>query len=263
MKSNGSSIIAMLLMVSLLIGCVQSPSSSSTPAWESTISGLERQVEELEAQATQAALDAQATQSAITNELAQAQENVRAQATTAAMTAQAATTCGGDQDVTQQGEIIATVTEPFGAGNQNIEVIRDDVRPPAGNHDSMQQYDTYDDNGPDGENGYSEYYGYTFDVEITFTKVVYLEGDHWDDGGWWADGSLRIQIRQGGQWVDVTAIVEPPYPTGDTERDFEPSYETYTFILDNIRGDGIRLYGTSGGSSHFVSIGELTVCGIP
>ncbi len=263
MKSNVSKVVALILSASLLIGCAPSQPNIPTPAWEATISDLQRQTGELETQATQSAQDAQATQSAIPNELSQAQENARVQATRAAMTAQAATTCGSDQNVAYQGDIIATVTRPLGIGSPDIEVIRDDVWPPVGNRDSRQQYDTYNEDQTDGENGYNEYYGYTFEAEIIFTQVVFLEGMHFDDGGWWANGSLRIQIRQGGQWVDVTATLEPPYPEGDREADFGPSYETYIFKLDNLKGDGIRLYGTGGGTSHFVSIGELAVCGIP
>lgn len=158
-------------------------------------------------------------------------------------------------NVAAQGTIIASVTSPTGTGSRSIEVIRDGVKPPVGSSDSSQQYDSFDGNHAAG----TEYYGYTFSSPQTFTKLVFQEGKHFADGGWWANGSLKVQVRQGGNWRDVSASPIPPYPNGDSQGAFGSSFETYTFNLDNILGDGIRIIGTNGGSSHFVSIGELEV----
>ncbi|MDQ5986696.1 MAG: hypothetical protein CSYNP_02427 [Syntrophus sp. SKADARSKE-3] len=165
----------------------------------------------------------------------------------------------GEQNVAAQGIIIASVVNPTGTGNRSLEVIRDGIKPQKGSSDSSQQYDSFDGNHSAAG---TEYYGYTFNNTYTFTRLVFQEGKHFWDGGWWANGSLRVQVRQNGNWGDVPANPDPVYPKGDSQATFGPSYETYTFNLNNIQGDGIRIIGTNGGSNHFISIGELEVWAI-
>jgi hypothetical protein len=162
-------------------------------------------------------------------------------------------------NIAPQGDIIASVTAPLGSGNPDIEVIRDEIKPPAGYDGSLLQYDSF----VGDTRVHDEYYGYAFNEEKKFTKLVLLEGKHFSNGGWFANGTLKIQVRQGGVWTNVSAAVSPVYPYGDEQSDYGPSFDEYTFTLQNIVGDGVRIYGTAGGSANFISIGELEVWAFP
>ncbi len=152
-------------------------------------------------------------------------------------------------DVTDQASaIIARVTAPSGSGS-GLSVIGDGDKPPVGSTQSTRQYDSWD-----GANGASEdWVGYTFSTPYTFNKVAFQEGMHFFDGGWFT--TLTVQVRQNGQWVNVSNLsITPAYAGNDGV-----SYETYTLTFTAIQGDGIRLYGTPGGSAAFISVGELGV----
>ena len=148
----------------------------------------------------------------------------------------------------QAQSIIAKVPAPFGSGG-GLAVIRDGDRPAPGTGNTKRQYDSYDGNNAASE----DWVGYTFASAQTFTRVVFQEGVHFWDGGWFL--SLTVQVRQGGQWVAVRNLVTTPAYAGNNGA----SYETYTLSFDAIQGDGIRIYGAPGGSAAFVSVGELDV----
>ncbi|MEI8197246.1 MAG: hypothetical protein WCI73_15215, partial [Phycisphaerae bacterium] len=103
----------------------------------------------------------------------------------------------------------------------------------------------------------TQYFGYTFSSSRIFTQLVFQEGMPFSDGGWFANGSGKVQVRQNGTWIDAVLTSSPAYPNGNTQATFGSSFQTYTFTLASVVGDGIRIYGTAGGSLHYVSIGEL------
>jgi cysteine-rich repeat protein len=155
-------------------------------------------------------------------------------------------------NLTPLGAIVARVTAPTGGGNHNIEVIRDGDKPPLGNADSNRQYETYDGNNTASE----DWIGYLYAVPQAFARVVFQEGKHFVNGGWFQ--TLTIQVRQNGTWVTLASpTITPAYPGFDNDL----SYETYTLDFSMVVGDGIRIYGTPGGSADFVSVGELEVYG--
>jgi hypothetical protein len=153
------------------------------------------------------------------------------------------------------GTIVASVTAPTGSGNKNINTFRDGIKPASGSADPATQFDSYVGN----TSSHTENYGYTFPVNHVFSKLVYVEGMHFTDGGFWANGTLKVQIRQGGTWVDQAVTPSPAYPNGNTQTAFGSGFQTYTFNLGNVTGNGIRITGTAGGTSNFVSIAELEV----
>ncbi len=179
-------------------------------------------------------------------------------------------------NISSQGNIIASIISPWGAGNKNIETIRDGIKPSlttataslACSNDSycpgycfsdanLLQYDSFVGNSLVHE----EHYGYTFSANKKFSKVVFTEGKHFWDGGWFANGDLRVQVRQNGAWIAAQASPSPAYPNANNQSLFGPNFESYTFSLNNAIGDGIRIIGSAGGSANFVSIGELEVWG--
>ena len=146
------------------------------------------------------------------------------------------------------------MTNPSGGGNRNIQIIRDGDKPPVGNTDSNRQYDTYDGSNPASLT--EDWIGYTYAIPQVFTRVVFQEGKHFVDGGWFS--TLTAQVRRNGAWGAVTnLVVTPAYPGANNNVNFE----TYTLDFSAISGDGIRIYGAPGGSAHFISVGELTVFG--
>lgn len=155
----------------------------------------------------------------------------------------------GGQDITAQGSPIALIASPTGNGNPDIEVIRDGVTPPVGSTNVMEQYATYD--------GSSirpfDWVGFQFPSARSFSRLVFQEGIEFPSGGWFS--SLRVQVRNGGQWTDVQNLVSTPAYTGANGVNFE----TFDFSFTPVSGDGIRLAGAPGGSTPFITVGELRV----
>jgi hypothetical protein len=156
----------------------------------------------------------------------------------------------GHQDITIQAlPPIALITQPTGGGSRNIEIIRDGFTPPVGSSDPTLQYDTYNGGGARA----FDWIGYQFSTQHTFAGMIFQEGMQFSDGGWFT--SLGVQVRVGGQWVDVQNLQStPPYAGANGI-----NYETYGLSFAPIAGDGIRIAGVPGGSSHYMSVAELRV----
>ena len=91
----------------------------------------------------------------------------------------------------------------------------------------------------------------------------YQAGMYFVGGGGWFAGGLRVQVRSGGTWTDVTLTGANPYPVIAENATaipdgFEP-FGVYEFAFEPMRGDAIRVFGRAGGSSHFTSCAELEV----
>lgn len=164
---------------------------------------------------------------------------------------------GGKTDPMEDATIIVSVAAPLGTGNKNIELIRDGKGAPDGVGDStVDQYDTYVGSTVD----HDEYYGYLFRESVSVLSVKYTEGCNFADGGWFKDGTLRVEALIGEEWTSVDSDVSPSYPIGNAQGDFGNNYDTYTFTLKEATNcNGIRIIGSAGGSAHFTSISELSV----
>lgn len=158
-------------------------------------------------------------------------------------------------NLAQVGKIICSVMNPTGGGNKDINVIRNEKIYEVGTSGcGPAQYDSF--NGS-GKNYF--YIGFEFEEEIPFSKFVFQEGDTWFDGGWFANGDIKVEVRQDGIWTPVELIEEVNYPKSNLRKDFGVSCEIFTFKFETIEGDAIRLIGLSGGSSNFVSIAQVEV----
>jgi len=111
----------------------------------------------------------------------------------------------GTIELTQQGSIVAQVTNPTGGGNHNLEVIRDGDKPPVGNQDSSRQWDSYTGN----ITATPDWVGYQYTSSKTFNQVIFQEGKHFGDGGWF-NGALTVQVLQSGTWVNVPNVTATP-----------------------------------------------------
>lgn len=158
-------------------------------------------------------------------------------------------------NLAQVGKIFSSVMHPTGGGNHDINVIRNEKIYDVGTSGcGPAQYDSY--NGS-GKNYF--YVGFQFEEEIPFSKLVFQEGDTWFDGGWFAYGDIRVEVRSNDIWTTVMLKEDINYPNSNERQDFGISCEIYTFKFDTIVGDAIRLIGLSGGSSNFVSIAQIEV----
>jgi hypothetical protein len=148
--------------------------------------------------------------------------------------------------------IVCGTTSPTGGGNKDIGIIADGVKGKGGS----QQYDTYAGVRP----GTAEYFGYIYKEKVTVTGIEYTEGAHSNDGGWFKDGSLKVEALIDGVWTEVASNVSSVYPNGDQKSVFGTAYETFNIVLDApVECEGIRLAGIAGGTSGWVGVSELTV----
>jgi hypothetical protein len=157
------------------------------------------------------------------------------------------------RNVTAAGRIIARVPEPGGGGSRNLETIRDGDKPPPGTIDSLRQFDTFTGDG----SATQDWIGYELPQIHTFSRVVFQEGMHFSDGGWFE--GFEVQVRRDGGWTAATNLqVRPGYPGNNGV-----GYETFQVDFQQQSGDAIRIFGQPGGSARFISVGELEVYGTP
>ena len=156
--------------------------------------------------------------------------------------------------------IICSVTAPTGGGSKNIGVICDGVVPNASSANDSMQYDTFIYT----EENYrrSVYIGYVYKQEKQISTVSFTEGNHFGNGGWFADGTLSVEVLKDGVWQKAEATVSPAYPNGNALSSFGKGYETYVFTLKTPGFfSGVRLIGIAGGGVRggFISCSELAV----
>jgi Domain of unknown function (DUF4185) len=100
-----------------------------------------------------------------------------------------------------------------------------------------------------------DWWGYTWSRAYNTNTVAYTTGAMLPHGGWYA-GNLRVQVRQDFKWVNVSHLsVTPKYPFDRSAG----SFKTYRFKFSRTGGDGVRIIGKPGGTSHDSSISKLAV----
>ena len=152
--------------------------------------------------------------------------------------------------------IIVSESNPVGAGCKDIEIMRDGVRPSAGANHATAQYDTF----VNAQYDHEDYYGYIFRGEVEVASVTFTEGAHFDNGGWFKDDTLRLELLIDGEWVGTDCTLSPKYPSGDSQSSFGQGYQSYKLTADvPTLCKGVRVIGMAGGSAHFTSVSELSV----
>lgn len=160
-----------------------------------------------------------------------------------------------DKNIAKEGVPVISERFPTGGGSKDISIIHDGLLPDPMEGTSSHQYDTFA-----GKSSVEEaYVGYTFSEERTFCKVIFQEGMHFWDGGWFANGDLRVQVLKDDNWVDIGSKISPAYPVSNEYLEFGLPFEVYTFEFDEVKGKGIRVCGTPGGAAAFFSVAELQV----
>lgn len=161
---------------------------------------------------------------------------------------------GQIRNVAEAGVPICSDLVPTGSGSKDLEVIRDGKKT-GGNTDQFDTYVGY-------MSAHDEFVGYVFYEDFKISSVIFTEGMHFNNGGWFANGSLKLQAFKDGQWNDIDATVSPEYPNGNSMSSFGSNFTSYIFTFDEIECEGIRIFGTAGGDAGFISIIELEVTGV-
>ncbi|MBO5273977.1 MAG: hypothetical protein J6I45_05125, partial [Clostridia bacterium] len=168
-------------------------------------------------------------------------------------------TFSGSDSIAEESIIIVSESNPGGAGCKDIEIIRDGMIPKSGESHEKVQYDTFTNRSDEHE----EYFGYMFRRSYTVSSLSFTEGAHFGNGGWFKDGSIRVEVLIDGNWMTVETDVNPAYPNGNAQGKFGKNYQTYTFTLKTPTScSGIRIIGTAGGDANFTSAAELSVEGV-
>ncbi|MBI5362214.1 MAG: hypothetical protein HZA53_03480, partial [Planctomycetes bacterium] len=163
------------------------------------------------------------------------------------------------EDVTLQANFVGRIFQlvpptPQGTGNPDPEVLRDGDRPPVGNYEDWRQFDTFHN----GDQGNEDWIGYALPAPRELAGLTFQEGRHFADGGWFRT-SLSVEVGDGTTWTPVTALtVAPAYPANNGV-----SYETFELRFQPVAATHVRLIGTPGGSSGYVSLGELRLLATP
>ncbi len=160
---------------------------------------------------------------------------------------------------------VASVINPLGigAGGGGVSVINDGKYYSHG-MESKEQYDSYlgrNSQGVDYVKTGEDYVGYTFDRTLSVGRIVFNEGGLWgDDGGWFANGEVRVEVLINGVWQNAKSTVSPKYPVGNTFASMNSNGgRVFTFTFDTVKADGVRVIGAPGGTRKIISCGEMEV----
>jgi hypothetical protein len=101
----------------------------------------------------------------------------------------------------------------------------------------------------------ASWWGYEWPSRHRVNNVAFTSGAVSAEGGYFT-GRPRVQVRQGGQWVEVgSQTVSPAYP-GDATAGANMTY-TITFPVQET--DGVRVIGLPGGTRSYTTVSELAV----
>ena len=106
-----------------------------------------------------------------------------------------------------------------------------------------------------------DFWGYLWGESLFFNHIAYFTGDIFPDGGWFT--SLKVQYTQDGStWNDVPIVKMSPEYSFTDQAAGKQALTRYDISIPTVRGTGIRIYGSPGGTATFSSIAELEVFGV-
>lgn len=157
-----------------------------------------------------------------------------------------------NDNVAKYGTPICSVKDPAGWGNHDLNIIKD------GSYYHLfrnEQFDTYLGYG----NGKNTYFGYEFGRKYLINKLIFTEGMHLADGGWFKNG-LNVEYYDGAEWKKIDLLpTSTPYKNADTLLGHGAPFEKYVFEFEPVEALKIRIIGDAGGSAAYASIAELQV----
>ena len=152
----------------------------------------------------------------------------------------------GGENIVEKGATLTAITNAIG---KDVSVIVDGNKTAGQNVDTWQcQYS--DDLGV--------WFGATFEKEYDVSTVIFWEGGHWGDGGWFGSAP-KLQILVGEEWKDANASIDRAYPADNRDAQGE-THESYIFTLSEaVTCKGVRIVGANNSLAGHASVSEIEV----
>lgn len=152
--------------------------------------------------------------------------------------------CG--TDITKLG---ATLTGITNATGKDMSIITNK------NKTASESVDSF---GANYSDDLGVWFGVEFEKEYDISQVIFWEGGHWNDGGWFGE-SPKLQVFSDGKWKDVGFSLTPDYPTDNREAQ-GATHESYIFTLsENVRCSKVRIVGKNNSFAGHASVSEIEV----
>jgi hypothetical protein len=149
-------------------------------------------------------------------------------------------------DVTDSAVILASERRTIGAGNPDLEVIRDGTRPAIDATDWALQYTSFT-----GRIAAQGFIGYQLSSPRALAQLQFQAGIQFPNGGWF--DLLDVQVLRANVWRSVEGLsISPSYPGASGA-----SWQSYSLRFTPVVAEAIRLGGVPGGSATFFSVAEL------
>ncbi len=116
----------------------------------------------------------------------------------------------------------ATLTGITNAENKDVSIITNGIKA------NFENVDTF---GATYTDDLGVWFGLDFGKDYDIKQVVFWEGGHWNDGGWFG-AAPKLQCFVNGEWKDCEFTLSPAYPADN--RDAQGfTHEPYYFDLEN------------------------------
>ncbi|MDP2898838.1 MAG: hypothetical protein Q8Q12_20060, partial [bacterium] len=107
-----------------------------------------------------------------------------------------------------------------------------------------------------------DYWGYLWGSALFLDHVAYYTGSMFGDGGWFLDLKVQYTTDAGTTWNDAPILDIYPEMSFTNAQSGKKAFTRYDLTIPTLRGNGIRIAGTPGGTATFTSISELEVFGL-
>ncbi|MBI1745220.1 MAG: PQQ-binding-like beta-propeller repeat protein [Acidobacteria bacterium] len=161
---------------------------------------------------------------------------------------------------------IASVLEPTGGGNRDVNAIRQGAWKFCTGTRGYTEYNTFDDSPQQ-----TVYFGIQFPTAQTFNELDFQlggtnHGELFGDGGWFATGSVRVEVFNGAQWENISGVQWNGYRAGGPSRPEASltapygvplrAFDIFKARFSAVTGFGVRVVGTPGRGSSTNAMGS-------
>ena len=102
------------------------------------------------------------------------------------------------------------------------------------------------------------WFGVEFDKEYEVSQVIFWEGGHWNDGGWFGSSPV-LEVYSDGEWKSVDFTLTPSYPSDDRAEQADIN-ESYIFNLNTaVECSKIRVRGAKNSFAGHASVSQIEV----
>ncbi|WP_419191913.1 PQQ-dependent sugar dehydrogenase [Engelhardtia mirabilis] len=164
------------------------------------------------------------------------------------------------RDLSDLGELLLKVdflnpSGSLGLGNPDRELLRNGTMPQVGSASEWAQYATFHG----GDQGSEDWLGYRFEDPQTLQSILFQEGLHFSNGGWFETLRAEGRLTKDDPWQPLAGLsIDPSFRSG-----FQggQSYETFNLMFAPTIVRDVRILGIPGGADKFVTAAELRAFG--